>query len=78
MESFINGLMSLGFLMIFLFWSSYSYIKFKSWIISFLNFMFSIILCFITFNTNMFLSPFIQIFVILINLILFMKATDLI
>lgn len=75
MEAFLNGLMSLGFLGIFLYWSAFSFTKMKNWIITFLNFMFSIIIGFASFSTSIPLSPFVQLFIILINMTLFIEIS---
>lgn len=75
MEDLMYGLMATGFLGIYLYWSVYSYIKMKTWLICFLNFIFSILIGTASFAVSIPLSPYIQIFIIFVNLIILLEIT---
>ena len=69
------GLMGTGFLGIYLYWSAYSYIKLKSWLITFLNLMFSIFFSVASYNVSIPFSPYIQVFIIFVNLIILINIS---
>jgi hypothetical protein len=75
LENSLFGIVGIGFIMFHIVFSIWLYNKARRWILIGMNFMFSIILMFTTFQYNVIMSPLIQFFDIMINGILFMMVS---